>query len=140
MNLGSKILAAAIVAAVPCTAGLAAAAPLGSAPATPTVQNVDWRGGHWHGEYFPDRAPGFAYAAPYGYSSDYDYGPGYPAYAYGPDYGYGYASPGYSDYGYSAPNVTTPGGDIGYCEQRFRSYDPASGTYLGYDGLRHPCP
>ena len=26
-----------------------------------------------------------------------------------------------------------------YCEQRFRSYDPASGTYLGYDGLRHPC-
>jgi len=27
-----------------------------------------------------------------------------------------------------------------YCEQRFRSYDPASGTYLGYDGRRHPCP
>jgi hypothetical protein len=24
--------------------------------------------------------------------------------------------------------------------QRFRSYDPASGTYLGYDGQRHPCP
>jgi hypothetical protein len=29
---------------------------------------------------------------------------------------------------------------IAYCAQRFRSYDPASGTYLGYDGLRHPCP
>ena len=27
-----------------------------------------------------------------------------------------------------------------YCSQRFRSYDPASGTYLGYDGERHPCP
>jgi hypothetical protein len=27
----------------------------------------------------------------------------------------------------------------GYCAQRFRSYDPASGTYLGYDGRRHPC-
>jgi hypothetical protein len=27
-----------------------------------------------------------------------------------------------------------------YCAQRYRSYDPASGTYLGYDGLRHPCP
>ncbi|MGH6739994.1 MAG: BA14K family protein, partial [Bradyrhizobium sp.] len=25
-------------------------------------------------------------------------------------------------------------------QQRYRSYDPASGTYLGYDGLRHPCP
>jgi hypothetical protein len=24
--------------------------------------------------------------------------------------------------------------------QRYRSYDPASGTYMGYDGLRHPCP
>lgn len=27
-----------------------------------------------------------------------------------------------------------------YCAQRYRSYDPASGTYLGYDGNRHPCP
>lgn len=27
-----------------------------------------------------------------------------------------------------------------YCAQRFRSYDPASGTYLGYDGQRHSCP
>ncbi len=26
------------------------------------------------------------------------------------------------------------------CAQRFRSYDPGSGTYLGQDGLRHPCP
>jgi hypothetical protein len=29
---------------------------------------------------------------------------------------------------------------VAYCMQRFRSYDPGSGTYLGYDGLRHPCP
>jgi hypothetical protein len=27
-----------------------------------------------------------------------------------------------------------------YCSRRFRSYDPASGTYLGNDGMRHPCP
>lgn len=27
-----------------------------------------------------------------------------------------------------------------YCSQRFKSYDPASGTYLGYDGNRHACP
>ncbi|WP_162136760.1 BA14K family protein, partial [Bradyrhizobium elkanii] len=27
-----------------------------------------------------------------------------------------------------------------YCAQRYKSYDPASGTYLGYDGRRHPCP
>ena len=30
--------------------------------------------------------------------------------------------------------------DDAYCVQRFQSYDPSSGTYLGYDGLRHPCP
>lgn len=27
-----------------------------------------------------------------------------------------------------------------YCAQRYRSYDPGSGTYLGRDGLRHSCP
>jgi hypothetical protein len=33
------------------------------------------------------------------------------------------------------------GGDaVAYCESRFRSYNPATGTYLGYDGLRHRCP
>jgi hypothetical protein len=51
--------------------------------------------------------------------------------------GYPY-SPGYiTSYGYS-PNQG--GGDVGYCMRRFRSYDPRSGTYLGFDGLRHHCP
>lgn len=27
-----------------------------------------------------------------------------------------------------------------YCMRRFKSYDPYSRTYLGYDGYRHPCP
>jgi hypothetical protein len=27
-----------------------------------------------------------------------------------------------------------------YCAQRYRSYDPASGSFMGYDGRRHPCP
>jgi hypothetical protein len=27
-----------------------------------------------------------------------------------------------------------------YCAQRYRSYDPASGTYLNNDGYRYPCP
>jgi BA14K-like protein len=27
----------------------------------------------------------------------------------------------------------------GSCAQRFRSYDPSTGTYLGRDGRRHPC-
>lgn len=29
---------------------------------------------------------------------------------------------------------------VSYCSQRFRSYDPVSGTYMGFDGIRRPCP
>jgi hypothetical protein len=29
---------------------------------------------------------------------------------------------------------------VGYCMQRYRSYDPNSQTYLGRDGLRRSCP
>src|SRR6266446_3674506 len=29
--------------------------------------------------------------------------------------------------------------DDRYCSQHFRSYDPASGTYVGYDGRRRAC-
>ncbi len=42
----------------------------------------------------------------------------------------------------AAPVYADPaGGDqTAYCQSRFRSYDVESGTYLGFDGLRHPCP
>lgn len=26
-----------------------------------------------------------------------------------------------------------------HCAERYRSYNPASGTFMGYDGRRHPC-
>jgi hypothetical protein len=64
-------------------------------------------------------------------------------------YGYapGYYAPGYYDDQYSdddgvvavAP-APVGGDDVAYCMQTYRSYDPRSGTYLGYDGYRHPCP
>ncbi len=63
------------------------------------------------------------------------YGSGYGGYGYAPGYDYGYA-PGYGNaYAYSSPGDT-----VAYCESRFRSYNPATGTYLGYDGMRHACP
>jgi len=34
----------------------------------------------------------------------------------------------------------TGGRDVAYCQSRFHSYDPATGTYRGFDGARHPCP
>ena len=69
-------------------------------------------------------------AAPYGY---YDGGPGY--------YAQGYYDDQYVDDGAVAV-APAPGGDDGvaYCMQTYRSYDPRSGTYLGFDGQRHPCP
>ncbi|MGC1776936.1 MAG: BA14K family protein [Xanthobacteraceae bacterium] len=56
----------------------------------------------------------------------YDY---YPGYAYGP----AYAVP---------PPVVVEGGggSVAYCESRYRSYNPATGLFLGYDGQYHPCP
>ena len=65
-------------------------------------------------------------------------------------YGYGgpgYYAPGYYDDQYydDGPVVVAPaqgGGDdaVAYCMQTYRSYDPRSGTYMGNDGYRHPCP
>jgi hypothetical protein len=92
---------------------LSAGLLLASAPA-----NARW--GHHHGGWGYGAA-GFAAGALLGsaLARPYYYGP--PAYAYEP-------GPGYPDDAEA------------YCEQRFRSYDPASGTYAGYDGRRHPCP
>jgi hypothetical protein len=63
--------------------------------------------------------------APNGY---YDYVPGY---AYAPAPAIVPLAPG---------PVVGRGGSVAYCAARFRSYDPATGMYLGYDGLHHPCP
>ena len=81
--------------------------------------------------------PGYEGGPPPGYAG----GPA-PGYAGGPSPGYaggpppgnaGGPSPGYA----GGP----PAGDpVASCMQRFRSYDPKTGTYLGNDGQRHSCP
>ncbi len=41
---------------------------------------------------------------------------------------------------YAPAPVYRGGGDwYAYCASKYRSFDPASGTYLGYDGRRHYC-
>ena len=32
------------------------------------------------------------------------------------------------------------GGGVQYCMQRYRTYDPRTGTFIGNDGRPHPCP
>ena len=133
------ILASALLAATTWVAAPAAAAPISSSVGLQNavespVQTVrgGWRGGGYRGGYRGYRGYGFygglgtglivggALASPYYYGNPYGYAP------YG---GYPYTAAPYA------------GGDaVAYCSQRFRSYDPGSGTYLGYDGLRHPCP
>jgi hypothetical protein len=76
-------------------------------------------GGYGYGSY-QDPYTFFGYYDPYNY-----------------DDSYGYNDPGYD--GYSG-SVVSSDADPSYCAQRYKSYDPASGTYLGVDGLRHPCP
>jgi len=154
MNRSSKILAVALMAAAaPWLVAPAPAAPMSQslalqnavAPLVETVQyRRGWGGGYRGGYRGGGLGIGLGLAAgalaggilgatgPYGY---YGYGPGYayaPGYVYGYGPGYGYA-PGYGQ-GYAG------GGEAAYCQQRFRSYDPGSGTYLGFDGVRHSCP
>lgn len=122
-----------------CAAGIALLANVASAtPAThalalknavpSTVETVRWRGG-WHGGWHrgwgwggfaAGAIIGGALAAPYYYGGYYPY-----AYPYPPPPAY-----------YGGP----AGADAAYCAQRYKSYDPATGTFLGYDGARHPCP
>jgi hypothetical protein len=33
-----------------------------------------------------------------------------------------------------------PDDAVAWCMQRYRSYDPRSGTFMGLDGIRRPCP
>jgi hypothetical protein len=97
-----------------------------------------WRGGyHRGGGFIPGAVAGAVIGGALA-SDTYAYygGPGY--YGYGP----GYTDDQYSDDGDVVAAAPAPGGDdsVAYCMQTYRSYDPQSGTYLGYDGLRHPCP
>jgi hypothetical protein len=101
-----------------------------------SVESVRWGGRGWGlgAGLVAGAIVGGALLAPRYYApGPYYYGPG-PYYAPGPVY----ADPGPA---YADPYADPSGGDpVAYCMQRFRSYDPRSGTYLGFDGLRHPCP
>ena len=134
-----KITAVLLAASVASITSVAAAAPMNGLAikntAPSNVETVQFR------RWGPAVGAGFVAGAIVGGMLAAPYGP------YGPYYGPGpyYVGPGpYYPAPYVAGPVVRPGpvyGDaVAYCMRRFRSYDPRSGTYLGYDGLRHPCP
>jgi hypothetical protein len=98
------------------------------------VETVQWRGWGWGlgAGFVAGAVVGSALARPYYY---YGYDPYYypgPYYAAPPGPVYGPPGPAYG------PPVA--GDPVAYCKQRYKSYDSATGTYLGFDGVRHPCP
>jgi len=94
--------------------------------------------GGYRGGY--GRGVGFGVGLAAGSALGYGYGGYYDPYNYSDDYAYNdHGYDGYSGYDGDPGYVVSSGGDTSYCAQRYQSYDPASGTYLGYDGLRHPC-
>lgn len=114
----TRMLSAALVVGTTVTAAApAAAVPLGASQAlreasTPTVQTVQWRGGHWghRGGWgwggiglglAAGALIGSALTAPYYSPYYYGYAPAYSGYGYAaPYYGYSYA-PRYSGYRYA---------------------------------------
>ena len=150
----ARLMTAALIAiALPVYAGVASAAPISGALAIQNAApaNIEtvrwgggwgggWRGGGWRGGGWgrgwgwglggglaAGAIIGSALAAPYYYGGYYGGGPYYAAPYYAPGPGY------YDDEG--------GGGDgVAYCMQRYRTYDPRSGTFRGNDGYRHPCP
>jgi len=99
---------------------------------------AQWRDRHrFHGSRFDRRA--YYYGRPYGYyrrNRGSTAAAGIAGLAAGAIIGGAIAQ----SQAQAAPGYVVQSDASAYCAQRFRSYDPASGTYLGYDGLRHPCP
>ena len=112
--------------------------------------NFTWRDGRQfaHGGFNGDHDRRHGYGRGVGVAAGLAAGSalgyGYDPYAY-----FGYYDPNYYDDGYASSDagddgysdsVVSSDADASYCAQHYSSYDPASGTYLGNDGLVHPCP
>ncbi|HKQ94794.1 MAG TPA: BA14K family protein [Aestuariivirgaceae bacterium] len=137
LSLGAAALFAGAVFATSAGAVTLSASP-GISVGTPGVELVKQKKWYYnqnkHGKRFRHRDrhhrfefDGFWYSSPFWLGGPYAYNNSYyDDYPY--DYDDGYAL--YSDYGDD---------HVQACFARYRSYDPGSDTYMGYDGLRHRC-
>jgi len=133
--VGTALAALSFASAAPAAAQAARPDAAVVASVTPSVTNVQFRrgfGGHWGHRGWGGR----------GYYGGYRGGWGGAAAGLGLGLATGAIIGGaLASQPYAYEPAPVYGGDVvAYCMSRFKSYDPASGTYLGYDGYRHPCP
>lgn len=110
------------------------------------VATRSYAGRYYNGRYY--NRPYAAYGRPY-YRGAY-YRPYYGGYYrpyYGGNYPYGYGAAAATGalIGTAIASQPVVTGSVGsssaaYCAQRYRSYNPATGTFTGYDGRQHRCP
>ncbi|KAB2869809.1 MAG: BA14K family protein [Bauldia sp.] len=152
----SKLVAAAL-------SGLIAAAAMTAAPA---VATADWRGPPKYG-YGPGYGQGYGQGYRQGYrkgGGNAGWGPGFATGAIlglglgviattprpAPYYAPGYYAPDYytpQPYYYTPPPPPPPvyyprswtEAHVEWCITRYRSYNPATNTFTGYDGYQHEC-
>jgi hypothetical protein len=134
--IAAATLIAGVLAAIPASATLSSGPlPLLDGPSTSNVQQVAMMGGHrfMFRNHFGNRFAfrhrfmnrRFVFRHRFRNRAAFAFGVGA---AFGGAYGYGY--------GYGAP----VGYDhVQYCMSRYRTYDPATDTFIGYDGLHHRC-
>jgi hypothetical protein len=115
--------------------GMVAGPRVGMAPQTSWTARPGWTG-NWNSGWRPHHhrrfiGPGIGFGTGFALGA-------YAAQPYYYDEPYYYDAP-YDD-GYIIGNSVASPDDIAYCQRRYRSYDVNSGTFLGRDGRRHPCP
>jgi hypothetical protein len=83
---------------------------------------------HRHGPRYRSRTPTYRYHYDgWWYAS--------PWWGSGPSITFGFGTPGYYGGYYGGYHSA----HIDWCLNRYRSYDPRTDTFLGYDGFRHRC-
>ena len=110
-------------------AGLAAGAIIGGALASPNY--YPYAPAYGAPTYVAPTYGAPVYSAPVYGAPTTPYDPSLPVQA-GPVYSGGYVASGY------APSRGSAEWNA-YCASKYRSFDPATGTFLGYDGQRHYC-
>jgi hypothetical protein len=102
-----------------------------------TINKNYYGGGGGHRQYYHERRPGYTYSPGYGW--------------YNPSAVVGGAIGGWLYRQFAQPEppppvvvvqqpAPEPYRTVGWCVDRYKSYDPYTRTYLGYDGYRHSCP